>query len=99
VLASNTQFLRHLSSLNRCWYYAIFKISLSLYANSVPMYVGGDPRSHYHGSTLLVLPSQAEPASNPVSAPPGSLQQRVAKAPIEPTALLQEQFSGWDQLL
>jgi len=37
---------------------------------------------------LLVLPSQAEPASNPLSAPPGIVaQQRVAKA-IQPNSFV-----------
>jgi len=36
-----------------------------------------------------VLPSQAEPVSNPLSAPPGIVaQQRVAKAPIQPNSFV-----------
>jgi S1-C subfamily serine protease len=40
-------------------------------------------------STLRVLPSQAEPVSNPLSAPSGIVaQQRVAKAPIQPNSFV-----------
>ena len=40
-------------------------------------------------STLQVLPSQAGPASNPVSAPSGVVAQRTAaKAPIEPNSFV-----------